>query len=489
MNKRIKNIGIASGVVFTVLVGEIAFKPMARAQLPALPEAAPLPATPLQLDTTYRLGPGDRVRVDIFNVPEYSGEFLILSDGSLNLPLGGSIPVQGLTLQQAQEQISARMARFLRRPLITLSLTQIRPIRIAIAGEINRPGTYTFTLATTGEVGLPTVTRIIEQAGGITQAADLRQIQIRRPRLDIPRDASGNPTQADQILTVDLWQLLRAGDITQDLALRDGDSLFIPTSTQVNLDEAAQLSNASFADRTPRSINVAVVGEVRRQGPYTLETSTANNVASLTRAIQVAGGITPTADIRNIQVRRPTKSGQAQTIEIDFWKLLQEGDIRQDIPLQNGDTIVVATATDLAPDEATELASTSFSPEKITINVVGEAMRPGAVEVAPNTPLLQGLLAAGGFNAQARRNRVELIRLNPNGTVSRQTIAVDFNQPLNDQTNPPLRNNDTIVVNRSAPAQIADTLNPFLRVVGTVGGLVSFPGQVFQLFRLLNFGF
>uniref|UniRef100_A0ACD5GQL5 Polysaccharide biosynthesis/export family protein n=1 Tax=Desertifilum tharense IPPAS B-1220 TaxID=1781255 RepID=A0ACD5GQL5_9CYAN len=148
------------------------------------------------------------------------------------------------------------MARFLRRPLITLSLTQIRPIRIAIAGEINRPGTYTFTLATTGEVGLPTVTRIIEQAGGITQAADLRQIQIRRPRLDIPRDASGNPTQADQILTVDLWQLLRAGDITQDLALRDGDSLFIPTSTQINLDEAAQLSNASFADRTPAPLTL-----------------------------------------------------------------------------------------------------------------------------------------------------------------------------------------------------------------------------------------
>lgn len=473
-----KRVGIGWGFAIAI-IGISGCTGTALAQTPAPLGERSLPATSVQLDASYRLGPGDRVRIDIFNVPEYSGEFLILSDGSLNLPLGGSVPVQGLTLQQAQEQIAARMARFLRRPIITVSLTQIRPIRIAIAGEISRPGTYTFSLSNTTETTLPTVTRVIEEAGGIGQSADLRQVQIRRPQLD-----NSGP---DQILSVDLWQLLRTGDIRQDIALRDGDSIFIPTATQVNLEETAQLSNASFANRTSRAINVAVVGEVQRQGPYTIESNPTTNVTTLTRAIQVAGGITPTADIRNIQVRRPTKTGTDQIINIDFWRLLQEGDIRQDLPLQDGDTIVVATATDISPDEATELASTSFSAEKITINVVGEAVRAGAIEVAPNTPLLQGLLAAGGFNAQARRREVELIRLNPNGTVSRQTIAVDFSKPLNDETNPPLRNNDTIVVGRSTPAQIADTLNPFLRVVGTVGGIVSFPGQLFQLFRLLDF--
>jgi polysaccharide export outer membrane protein len=171
-----------------------------------------------------------------------------------------------------------------------------------------------------------------------------------------------------------------------------------------------------------------------------------------------------------------TKTGADQVINVDLWQLLQAGDVRQDIPLQEGDTIAIPTATAMTPTEVTELASASFSPSKITINVVGEVIQPGVVEVPPNTPLNQGLLAAGGFNRRAKKGSVELIRLNPNGSVSRQQIAINFSKGLSDKDNPPLRNNDTIIVKRSGISKLSDGLGTVLSPL--TGG--------FGLFRLLG---
>ncbi len=450
------------------------------AQSPPIITPVPAPAS-LPLDPSYTLGAGDRIRIEVFNVPEYSGEFLVLPDGTVNLPVIGSILVRGLTLQQASEAIAAQAIRVVRYPLITVSLVTIRPIKIAIAGEINRPGAYSISPASEREVAIPTVTRAIELAGGITQVADLRRVQIRR---------SSTPDRSqEEIITVNLWELLQTADLKQDLILKDGDSIVIPTLEAVNLDETAQVAAASFASNQARSLNIAVVGEVQRPGTYSLTSNRATNIPTVTRAIQEAGGITPEADIRSIQVRRPTKVGSDQFISINLWKLLQEGDLRQDIPLQDGDTIVIAEAIALTPEEATELASTTFSPGRIRINVIGEVIRPGTLEVVPNTPLNQGLLAAGGFNLDADKGSVELVRLNPNGTVSRNRVSVDFSRPLNEQNNPALRNNDTIIVRRNGLLRFTDSLRPIFQAIGTASSVFSIPSAVNSLRRLLDFNF
>ncbi len=135
-------------------------------------------------------------------------------------------------------------------------------------------------------------------------------------------------------------------------------------------------------------------------------------IPTVTKAIQVAGGITQSADIRRIQVRRLTKGGSEQVIDVDFWKLLQAGDMRQDLPLQDGDTVVIPVAKTISPADATTLASASFSPDKISVYVVGEVAKPGLVQVPPNTPLNQAILAAGGFNNRAKQGSVKFVRLN-----------------------------------------------------------------------------
>jgi len=436
----------------------------------------------------YLLGAGDRVKLDFFNAPEFSGEYQVLPNGTINLPQVGAVIVQGRNLKQASQLIGNRYAAVLQRPIVTVSLLAARPISVAIAGEINRPGSYTIpaiSAVSTTEGGAPNLTRIIQLAEGITQAADLRKVQVRRVRTSDPGVPNANET-----LTVDLWQLLQTGNVQQDLRLQDGDSIFIPPTNSVNLQEARQLAAANFAAKNTRPLKISVVGEVARPGPYTLlegavaqqnqnqnqPNPNALQVPSVTRAIQIAGGITQSADIRNVQVRRLTRTGPPQAIKLDIWQLLTAGDVLQDLPLQDGDTIEIPTATTLNDRDAGVLAAASFSPDKITVNIVGEVERPGAVSVPPNTPLNQALLTAGGFNRRAAKRSVTFIRLNPNGSVSKRDINVDLAQGLNEQNNPPLRNNDTIVIRKSAIAGVGDALGLVTSPLGGLFGLLNIFG-------------
>ena len=410
------------------------------------------------VDEGYLLGVGDRLRLDVFNVPEYSGEFQVLADGTLNLPIVGGVSVQGMTLTQASEAVSQRYIEVIRRPYVTLSLLETRPVTVAVAGEIHRPGSYRFETQSTN------LSDALQQAGGITQSANIRQIQIRRQR----------PAQQVDLLTVDLRQLVQTGDLAQDVLLRDGDRIFIPTASTISLEDARLLANTPFASNATTPIQVAIVGEVNRPGPHTLTPNAAGNdqsqprIPTLTQAIQEAGGITQDANIRNIEVRRTTANGEQRAIAVDFWELLQQGDLRQDLPLQAGDTVMIPTAIALTPSELTELAAASFSADEMTVNVVGEVVRPGTITVEPNTPLNQAILAAGGFTTRARRGEVELIQLNPNGTVTRRDVDVDLSNNANLDSNPPLRPGDTVIVGRSGIAAFNDTLNSIATPLGVI---------------------
>ena len=425
-------------------------------------------SSPLTIDETYILGAGDRIQLDVFNVPEYSGEHQILTDGSLNLPMIGKVSVGGRSLAQAEAAIAAQYAPLVRHAVVTILLLQPRPLQVAIAGEVNQPGVYTLPL--TNNAQFPSLVEAIQTAGGLTQAADLRQIQVQRPQ------ASGPP----QMTTVNLWELLQNGDLSQNLALQDGDTLLIPTAAQISLAETNHLAAANFVADPNQTLNIAVVGEVLRPGPHQLGSgSGGGRHPTVTQAIQAAGGITPTADIQHIQVLRLTRNGPEQVIDIDLWALLQDGDRYQDIVLQQGDTVVIPEATELSPAETTELAAASFSPDQIQVNVVGEVERPGAVQVQPNTPLNQALLAAGGFNNRAREASVDLVRLNSNGTVTRRTIEVDLAQDVNEETNPVLRSNDVIVVKRSNLASVTDGLRQVLSPLNAIFGVRGFLDWIF----------
>lgn len=450
----------------------------------------------LTQEAAYTLGSGDRIALEIFGVPEFSKEYQVLVDGTLNLPIIRSVSIQGLTLQQAANVITKRYEPFINVPVITVTLVVARPLNIGLAGEVTRPGSYKINPTREGGgVKFPTLMEMLQLAKGVTSAGDMRNVQIRRPR-------RGGP---EQVTTVDLQDFLETGNLRQDVTIRDGDTIFVPTASALNTQEVRQRASANFSADITKPIGVVIVGEVNRPGPYTVFASDVRStnqqtelsfvsidqqqgavvgLPTITRALKIAGGITTEADIRRVQVRRRVRGGNEQTIMVNLWDLLQKGDTTQDILLQEGDSVIIPSAATVDVAEVSQLATSSFSPNAISINVVGEVIRPGALLVRPTTSLHQALLTAGSFNQlRANKDKVELLRLNPNGTVSRRTIEVDFAQGLNPNNNPILRNNDVILVARSGYTRAADNINSFLQpIAGVVSGINSVSG-VFSGFQ------
>lgn len=443
---------------------------------------SPLPPANTQFSTTetdYTLGAGDRINLDIFQVEEYSGEYPVLVDGTISLPLVGRVDVTGLSLKETSDVVSKEYATYLKRPIITVGLIAPRPLRIGIAGEVDNPGAYEVAL-TPENPQFPSVTDMLEQAGGITTIADVRNVRV-------SRQIGGK----EVLYNANLWDLLTKNQIRQDISLRDGDTIFVPTTDEINTTELDRLAQASFGLQSDKPIKIAVVGEVYRPGshfiqPELLSRDTNNGGANrgrqesipprLSQAINEANGIKPLANIKEVQVKRTSWNGDEKIIAVNLWEVIQSGDTTQDIILQEGDRVIIPKATALSKGDSQLLAGGTFSPETITVNVVGEVVTPGPVEVKPNTPLNQAILAAGGFDAKrANRNEVELVSLKPNGTVDKRKIQIDLGAEVNEETNPVLGQDDVVVVGRSGSTSATDGLG---KVTSPLGGLFG----LFNLF-------
>ena len=430
-------------------------------------------------ETDYTLGAGDKINLDIFQVEEYSGEYPVLVDGTISLPLVGRVNVTGLSLKETSDTVSKEYATYLKRPIVTVGLIAPRPLRVGIAGEVDNPGAYEVTLDPASPQ-FPTVTDLLEQAGGITTIADVRNVRVSRQK-------------GDQEITynANLWDLLTKNQIRQDISLRDGDTIFVPTADEINTTELDRLAQASFGLQSDKPIKIAVVGEVYRPGSHFIQpellSRNTNNGANegkqesipprLSQAINAANGIKPLADIKDVQVKRTSWNGDEKLIAVDLWEVIQSGDTSQDIILQEGDKVIIPEATAVSEDQRQRVAEGTFSPETITVNVVGEVVTPGPVEVKPNTPLNQAILAAGGFDTQrANTKKVELVSLKPNGTVDKRQIKVDLGAEVNEETNPVLGQNDVVVVGRSGATAATDGLGA---VTSPLGGMLGFFNLLF----------
>lgn len=242
----------------------------------------------------------------------------------------------------------------------------------------------------------------------------------------------------------------------------------------------------------PRPLQVSVLGEVERPGIYSLtsaEVSLAEGgpstslagLPTVVTAIQKAGGLTLNADLGTVRLQRRLPGVQAQLREttIDLISLLQNGDKTQNPFLFDGDSIFVSKAHN--PDkDMLELAAANLSPKSIRVSVVGEVVQPGRIELQANTPIIQAILAAGGpKNWRGRRSDVELVRINRNGTATRELFRIDYSQSVSGVRNPLLRDGDTIIVNRSRYAVVSDGIDA---IANPITGLVNMWG----LLRLIQ---
>jgi polysaccharide export outer membrane protein len=155
----------------------------------------------------YRLAPGDRLTVAVYDEPQLSGDFFIEGGGEVLLPVAGSVRISGLSLAEAQDLIQKQFADgVLVRPVVSVRIKEYRPI--FVTGVVKRPGSYRFifgesvkaAIATAGGVG-----QAIEQpltvtvSDFVTAVERVRQLEtdqvsllVRKARLEAQRDERDN---------------------------------------------------------------------------------------------------------------------------------------------------------------------------------------------------------------------------------------------------------------------------------------------------------
>jgi protein involved in polysaccharide export with SLBB domain len=143
---------------------------------------------PLEDISSYRLGPGDALRVTVFRHPDLSGEFSLDGGGYFAMPLVGEILGGGRTARQLENEIEASLKSggYLVDPQVSIEVLNYRPFYII--GEVNNPGSFEY-------VNGMTVINAVALAGGFTYRADQDDIVISRGGSSGPEVAAAPDTE------------------------------------------------------------------------------------------------------------------------------------------------------------------------------------------------------------------------------------------------------------------------------------------------------
>ena len=194
-----------------------------------------------------------------------------------------------------------------------------------------------------------------------------------------------------------------------------------------------------------RAINIYIGGEVVKPGVYKIETSLASDVVPLTQAIQLAGGLKPRADIKNITV---TRGANLEKKIIDLKAFITGNSESYDINLQPGDTIFVKAAEnveDQAQSYIPLLGKLAF--QDVSVNVVGEVSTAGNFIFPNDATLLDAIGKAGGISEVGTLEKIRLSRYDEDGVYRTHDINIHnliFRGSSFDEIS--LRPNDTVEV-------------------------------------------
>jgi polysaccharide biosynthesis/export protein len=336
------------GLIALLLMSPIGLAQTAPAdQAPGQP--LPAPSAPIAVQSDYLLGAGDQIIVNVFGYEEYGGNRTVLPDGTITVPLLGSVMVSGRTTDQLAKELTDRLQPYLVEPTITVSLALLRPVSVNVAGEVLRPGRVQLQ-SLSGEVNPPqeqvqppTLSVALQQAGGITPNADIRQVVVRRQR----------PGGTAESMTVNLWDAVSSANAPPEIVLQDGDSVYIPRLAAGSNDiDRRQLAQSSFS---PATVRVRVVGEVTAPGEVQVPPN-----SSLSSAVAIAGGPTEDARLREVTFIRLNSDGQIARQTMDL------RDLSDNYQVQDGDVIIVPKR---GSSSLIDFAGRVFTPLGVILNL------------------------------------------------------------------------------------------------------------------------
>ena len=224
------------------------------------------PITDAPIPSDYIIGPGDTINILFFGKNSSEVFLQVTRDGHLNIPHLGLVSVAGLSFSELKENLLERVATQMIGVKASISLGELRSIRIFVLGDVHKPGSYTVN-------ALSTLSNAILASGGIKRIGSLRDIQLKR--------------KGKIISHFDLYDLLLKGNTSGDRRLLPGDVVFVP----------------------PIRTTVGVYGEVRRPAIYELKKGQEN----LNEVLLASGGVLSSAKQNSILIKS-SKSRQGKTV-------------------------------------------------------------------------------------------------------------------------------------------------------------------------------
>lgn len=260
----------------------------------------------------YLIHGSDQLNVVVYGDQSLTQTVTVLPNGDISMPLVGPVHVGGLTPSQAANTIARSLQKYVKHPVVTVSVAQEGQLSVLVLGNVKTPGKYM----------LPPnshVTDAIAAAGGM----GLTDGPYPDARVGAP---TGRPA------TVSLQRLLHDGDTSQNVPVQDSSIVYIPSPVQ---------------------ISVEVLGSVDHPGEIQL-----NEGDRLTMAIAKAGNSQASnADLNKIHVTRNLSSGQVQQFDINLYQELEKGDLSKDLVMQKGDVVFVPQARAKATNNLSGAAS------------------------------------------------------------------------------------------------------------------------------------
>lgn len=262
--------------------------------------------------------------IKVYDYEEYTGTQVVLPDGTITLPLIGRLIASDKTPDALTQEITARLQPLLKNPVVTIGINKLRPIRVNVAGEVQRPGPIQLqslapvnAIGSTNQVLTPTLTEALLQAGGVNRNADIRHVVLKRY----------SPNGSATPVIVNLWEGLRSENASTDQILMDGDTIFVPKAEGDNPIDRRVMARAVFS---PKTVRVRVVGEVKKPGEVEVPPD-----GTLSSAVAIAGGPTEKARLSKVTFVRMNENGKVDRRNLDLRNLTDDQQV------QDGDVLIV----------------------------------------------------------------------------------------------------------------------------------------------------
>ena len=296
--------------------------------------------------SNYQLGPGDELKIIIWSElgDETVYDVQINPEGQVYVPILGVLGISGQTVGEFEQMVLGRLSGKFKHFKGQATLTKVRTIQIFVVGEVEKPGAMNVS-------GLATAFSALYQAGGPTQRGSMRHVKV--------LDSSGKAK------SIDLYRYFLSGDRSQDIPVKNGDTIFVPAADS----------------------RITVTGMVNRPAIYELSGET-----SLADAIEMAGRALPKAYSGRVLVTRWTGDKRRESFDIR----LSDADALKKFMISNGDEIKVEQATEMVGN---------------LVTLEGPVNRPGEYSVDAALTVSDLIARAGGLiGEEANLERGQIYR-------------------------------------------------------------------------------